>query len=187
LREPLVLYAQGGLSYEEIAAQLNITLASVKIRIFRARQELEYHAGEASQASRALLAEAAPRNPVVAAAMSAPPPAMAPLPADPARAERRMFRKLRLRYQALSFAFVWTVTFVLAMLAPHWFSPSEAAVALWANPVPLVVPGLVAVGVVVERFTWGCERCFARPSFHRVAWSRSRRDDQSECRRMQAA
>src|SRR4051794_27190041 len=26
LREPLILYAQGGLSYEEIAAQLNITL-----------------------------------------------------------------------------------------------------------------------------------------------------------------
>ena len=43
LREPLVLYAQGGLSYEEIAAQLNITLATVKIRIHRARQRLEKH------------------------------------------------------------------------------------------------------------------------------------------------
>jgi len=41
LREPLVLYAQGGLSYDEIAAQLEITLAAVKIRIFRARQKLE--------------------------------------------------------------------------------------------------------------------------------------------------
>ncbi|MCL4853752.1 MAG: sigma-70 family RNA polymerase sigma factor [Bryobacteraceae bacterium] len=41
LREPLVLYAQGGLSYEEIAVQLNITLATVKIRIYRARQKLE--------------------------------------------------------------------------------------------------------------------------------------------------
>lgn len=41
LREPLVLYAQGGLGYEEIAVQLNITLAAVKIRIFRARQKLE--------------------------------------------------------------------------------------------------------------------------------------------------
>jgi RNA polymerase sigma factor (sigma-70 family) len=41
LREPLVLYAQGGLSYEEIATQLNITLATVKIRIHRARQKLE--------------------------------------------------------------------------------------------------------------------------------------------------
>lgn len=41
LREPLVLYAQGGLGYEEIAAQLNITLATVKIRIYRARQKLE--------------------------------------------------------------------------------------------------------------------------------------------------
>ena len=41
LREPLVLYAQGGLDYEEIATQLNITLATVKIRIYRARQKLE--------------------------------------------------------------------------------------------------------------------------------------------------
>jgi RNA polymerase sigma-70 factor (ECF subfamily) len=41
LREPLVLYAQGGLSYEEIATQLNMTLATVKIRIYRARQKLE--------------------------------------------------------------------------------------------------------------------------------------------------
>lgn len=41
LREPLVLFAQGGLSYEEIAAQLSITLATVKIRIYRARQKLE--------------------------------------------------------------------------------------------------------------------------------------------------
>jgi RNA polymerase sigma-70 factor (ECF subfamily) len=41
LREPLVLYAQGGLSYEEIAAELDISLAAVKVRIFRARQRLE--------------------------------------------------------------------------------------------------------------------------------------------------
>ena len=41
LRDPLVLYAQGGLSYEEIGAQLDISLAAVKIRIFRARQRLE--------------------------------------------------------------------------------------------------------------------------------------------------
>ena len=41
VREPLVLYAQGGLSYEEIAAQLEISLATVKIRIHRARQKLE--------------------------------------------------------------------------------------------------------------------------------------------------
>jgi RNA polymerase sigma-70 factor (ECF subfamily) len=41
LREPLVLYAQGGLSYEEIATELEISLATVKIRIFRARQRLE--------------------------------------------------------------------------------------------------------------------------------------------------
>ena len=41
LREPLVLFAQGELSYEEIAAQLQLPLATVKIRIFRARQKLE--------------------------------------------------------------------------------------------------------------------------------------------------
>ena len=46
LRDPLVLYAQGGLSYEEISAQLNIPMATVKVRIFtvrmcRARQKLE--------------------------------------------------------------------------------------------------------------------------------------------------
>lgn len=43
LREPLVLYAQGGLSYEEIGAQLGISMAAVKIRIFRARQKLEMY------------------------------------------------------------------------------------------------------------------------------------------------
>ena len=43
LREPLVLYAQGGLSYEEVGAQLGISLAAVKIRIFRARQKLEIY------------------------------------------------------------------------------------------------------------------------------------------------
>jgi RNA polymerase sigma factor (sigma-70 family) len=41
LREPIVLYAQGGLSYEEISAQLNLPMATVKVRIFRARQKLE--------------------------------------------------------------------------------------------------------------------------------------------------
>jgi RNA polymerase sigma-70 factor (ECF subfamily) len=41
LREPLVLFAQGELSYEEIAAQLELPIATVKVRIFRARQKLE--------------------------------------------------------------------------------------------------------------------------------------------------
>ena len=41
LREPLVLFAQGGLSYEAIAEQLQLPVATVKIRIFRARQKLE--------------------------------------------------------------------------------------------------------------------------------------------------
>ena len=41
LRDPLVLFAQGELSYEEIAAQLQLPLTTVKIRIFRARQRLE--------------------------------------------------------------------------------------------------------------------------------------------------
>jgi DNA-directed RNA polymerase specialized sigma24 family protein len=37
----LVLYAQGGLGYEEIAAELNLTLATVKMRIHPARHKLE--------------------------------------------------------------------------------------------------------------------------------------------------
>ena len=41
LREPLVLFAQGELTYEEIASQLQLPLATVKIRIVRARQKLE--------------------------------------------------------------------------------------------------------------------------------------------------
>ncbi len=41
LREPLALFSQGGLTYEEIAVQLQLPLAAVKIRIFRARQRLE--------------------------------------------------------------------------------------------------------------------------------------------------
>jgi RNA polymerase sigma-70 factor (ECF subfamily) len=41
LREPLVLFAQGGLSYDEIAAQLQLPIATVKVRIFRARERLE--------------------------------------------------------------------------------------------------------------------------------------------------
>jgi RNA polymerase sigma-70 factor (ECF subfamily) len=43
LREPLVLYAQGELSYEEISAALHISIATVKVRIFRARQKLEQY------------------------------------------------------------------------------------------------------------------------------------------------
>jgi hypothetical protein len=39
--EPIVLFAQGELSYEEIAAQLQLPIATVKIRIFGARQKLE--------------------------------------------------------------------------------------------------------------------------------------------------
>jgi RNA polymerase sigma-70 factor (ECF subfamily) len=41
LREPLILYAHGGLTYDEISAQLNVPMATVKVRIFRARQKLE--------------------------------------------------------------------------------------------------------------------------------------------------
>jgi len=41
LREPLVLHAQGGMTYEEIAEQLELPLTTVRVRIFRARQKLE--------------------------------------------------------------------------------------------------------------------------------------------------
>lgn len=44
-REPLELWAAGGLSYEEIAAALKLSVPVVKIRIHRARQMLAQELG----------------------------------------------------------------------------------------------------------------------------------------------
>jgi RNA polymerase sigma-70 factor (ECF subfamily) len=49
LREPLTMTALGGLSYEEVAAELGLTLAAVKIRIFRARQRLAAETGRSKE------------------------------------------------------------------------------------------------------------------------------------------
>ncbi len=40
LREPLMMSVKAGMSYEDVAAELGLTLSNVKIRIFRARQRL---------------------------------------------------------------------------------------------------------------------------------------------------
>lgn len=51
LREPLTMSALGGMSYEQVAAELRLTLATVKIRIFRARQRLAAEIRPAAKAS----------------------------------------------------------------------------------------------------------------------------------------
>jgi RNA polymerase sigma-70 factor (ECF subfamily) len=51
LREPLTMSALGGMSYEEVAAALGLTLATVKIRIFRARQRLAAEMGIPTKAT----------------------------------------------------------------------------------------------------------------------------------------
>jgi RNA polymerase sigma-70 factor (ECF subfamily) len=40
LREPLTMSAVGGMTYEDVARELGLSLPTVKIRIFRARQKL---------------------------------------------------------------------------------------------------------------------------------------------------
>jgi RNA polymerase sigma-70 factor (ECF subfamily) len=52
LREPLTMSALGGMSYEEVAKELGLTLATVKIRIFRARQRLAEQMGMLGSASK---------------------------------------------------------------------------------------------------------------------------------------
>jgi RNA polymerase sigma-70 factor (ECF subfamily) len=45
LREPLTMSALGGMSYEDVARELRLSLPTVKIRIFRARQRLAARLG----------------------------------------------------------------------------------------------------------------------------------------------
>ena len=107
-----------------------------------------YHTGEASQASRALLEEEASRNPGLAEALAATYRPMAPLPADPAPAERRVFRKVRVRYQAISFAAVWTLALFAIVLAPRFFFHTSEAVAVAVTAVPFLLMLLLLVGGV---------------------------------------
>lgn len=92
-----------------------------------------YHAGEASQASRALLEAEAARNPQLAEALSARPRTGAPaLPGNPAPDERKVFRKVRTRYQAISFAAVWTLVLLAIAFSPRLFTTT-------VNSTPLII------------------------------------------------
>ena len=97
-----------------------------------------YHAGEAPQASRALLEEEAARNPQIAAALAATSPKPAPLPAYPAPDERKVLRRVRLRYQVLSFAALWMLALLAVGLLPHLTQSSEGA-AIAISIVPFAV------------------------------------------------
>lgn len=106
-----------------------------------------YHAGEASQASRALLEDEAARSPQLAAALAAPSRAMAPLPAHAAPDERVVLRRVRLRYQAFAFAAVWILAAFSIMLFPRVMSPGPG-VALAINFIPLALLCLFAAAAV---------------------------------------
>ena len=94
-----------------------------------------YQAGEASQASCALLAEEAARDPKIAAALAASPRTIPPLPASPASSERKVLRKLRLRYQAISFAVVWTSVLLVVALLPR-FAKTSTGIEIAITVVP---------------------------------------------------
>jgi hypothetical protein len=99
-----------------------------------------YHAGEASQASRALLEEEAARNPQIAAALAATPEAQPLLPVCSAPDERKVLRKIRLRYQAISFAVVWTLILLSVALLPRFVSSSAGLqIAIAAMPFAVLI------------------------------------------------
>lgn len=108
---------------------------------------LLYHAGEASQASRALLEEEASRNPRIAAALAAPSRTPPPLPVRPAVGERQVLRKVRLRYQAISFSIVWAIALLVAVSLPRFVSSSEGF-ALAVTAIPFLLLVLLLVGAV---------------------------------------
>ncbi len=90
-----------------------------------------YHAGEASQASRALLEAEAARNPQLAAALSARPGTGAQaLPGNPAPDERKVFRKVRTRYQVIAVAAVWTFVLLMLALLPQRTTSTPLIIAL---------------------------------------------------------
>lgn len=93
-----------------------------------------YHAGEASQATRALLEAEGAGNPQLAAALAARPrnTAPPPMPPDPALDERKVFRRVRTRYQAISFAVVWTLVLLAIAFSPRLFTTT-------VNSTPLII------------------------------------------------
>jgi hypothetical protein len=93
-----------------------------------------YHAGEASQASRAFLEEEARRNAELAAALAAAPRAMAALP-NGAVDERRALRKVRMRYVLLALGAAWCLALLLLALIGQMANPHNG-VTLLINLLP---------------------------------------------------
>ena len=97
-----------------------------------------YHAGEASQASRALLEEEALHDPQIAAALTATARNIPQLPVSPALHERKVLRKVRTRYQVMAFGLVWTLALLAIALFPH-LAPPGAAVGMAITLVPFAI------------------------------------------------
>lgn len=103
--------------------------------------------GGISSDERAVGARSVLQNPAVAAALNAKPPNTPPLPACAAPDQRKVFRKVRLRYQLISLAVIWTLTLVLLAL-----STSRAERSITKELIPLAVLILfvaAAAGVTV--------------------------------------
>jgi len=106
-----------------------------------------YHAGEASQASQALLEQEAARDPKVAAALAAPPRAIPLLPDRLGYDERKVLRRVRTRYQAMSFGIVWTLALVAVAFLPR-FLKTSAGTAIATNALPFIILLLFFGGAV---------------------------------------
>ncbi len=106
-----------------------------------------YHAGEASQASRALLEEEAARNPQIATALAAGSRTIPPLPASPALDERKVLRKVRLRYQVMCFGVVWTLALLAVAVLPR-FASTGMGVEMAIASLPFAVLLLFFAGAV---------------------------------------
>jgi len=104
-----------------------------------------YHAGEASQATRALLDDEATRNPQLAAALASPARPIPLLPAQPVLDERRILRRVRLRYQAIAFAAVWFFALIAVAIFPRFLPPGPAW-SLAITILPLALLALFATG-----------------------------------------
>ena len=106
-----------------------------------------YHAGEASLASRSLLEEEAARNPQIAAVLAATPGTIPPLPVCSAPEERKVLRKVRLRYQAITFAIVWMLILLSVALLPRFVS-TGAGLQIAIAAMPFAVLSLFFAGAV---------------------------------------
>jgi hypothetical protein len=106
-----------------------------------------YHAGEASQATRALLEEEAGRNPQLSAALRATTRPMPPLPANTAPVERRVMHKVRLRYQVMTFGAIWVLVLLAVALIPKLLGSSQG-IAIVINLLPFLLLALVAFGAL---------------------------------------